>query len=129
MKTSAKTKTPTKTNEYPTPPPLPTHTPFLDVNASLLKGKIMTDLYSKSIYKHQYLLNSSCHPIHTKRTIPFRLALRLRRICSTNETFTLPSLIAFLQQREYNGYFLKREIPLVDTNFPSLPSPQAVKFV
>ena len=89
----------------------------------------MTDLYSKSIYKHQYLLNSSCHPLHTKRTIPFRLALRLRRICSTNETFTLPSLIAFLQQREYNGYFLKREIPLVDSNFPSLPSPQAVKFV
>ena len=27
--------------------------------------------------------------IHTKRAIPFSLALRLRRICSTNEIFTL----------------------------------------
>ena len=31
--------------------------------------------------KHQYLLKSSCHPSHTKQSIP----LRLRRICSTDE--------------------------------------------
>ena len=50
-------------------------------------GKITTDLYTKPTDKHQYLLHSSCHPKHTKRAIPF--ALRRRRICSYNETFTL----------------------------------------
>ena len=63
--------------------------PFLDVSVSLDNDKIVTDVYTKPTDKHQYLLHSSCHPIHTKRAIPFSLALRLRRICSTNETFTL----------------------------------------
>ena len=62
---------------------------FLDVSVSLLNGKIVTVLFTKPTDKHQYLLHSSCHPIHTKRAVPFSLALRLRRICSTNETFTL----------------------------------------
>ena len=31
----------------------------------------------------------TCHPLHTKRTFPFSLALRIRSICSTNETFKL----------------------------------------
>ena len=62
---------------------------FLDVSVSLLNGKIVTVLFTKPTDKLQYLLHSSCHPIHTKRAVPFSLALRLRRICSTNETFTL----------------------------------------
>ena len=62
--------------------------PFLEVNVSIMNGKIFTDLYTKPTDKHQYLLHSSCHPTHTKRAIPFSLALRLRRICSTDETFT-----------------------------------------
>ena len=66
-----------------------TSIPFLDVKVSLSNGKITTDLYTKPTDKHQYLLHSSCHPKHTKRAIPFSLALRLRRICSSNETFTL----------------------------------------
>ena len=53
----------------------------------------------------------SCHPIHIKRAIPFSLALRLHRICSTNETFTLRTneLIDYLYKRGYNRYFLQRE--------------------
>ena len=39
--------------------------------------------------KHQHLLSSSCHPQHTKKAIPFSLALRLRRICSTDAKFAL----------------------------------------
>ena len=65
-----------------------TSIPFLDVNVSLINGKITTDLYTKPTDKHQYLLQSSCHPKHTKRAIPFSLALRLRRICSSDDTFT-----------------------------------------
>ena len=78
---------------------------------SLHNGKIVTDLYTKPTDKDQYLLHSSCHPIHTKRAIPFSLPLRLRRICSTNETFTLRTneLIDYLYKRGYNRYFLQRE--------------------
>ena len=64
-----------------------TSIPFLDVNVFVDNGNITTDLYTKATDKHQYLLHSSCHPQHTKRAIPFSLALRLRRICSTDETF------------------------------------------
>ena len=34
-------------------------------------------------------LRSSCHPFHTKRAFPFSPALRIRRICSSNETYNL----------------------------------------
>ena len=93
-----------------------TSIPFLDVNVSLCNGKIVTDLYTKPTDKHQYLLHSSCHPIHTKRAIPFSLALRLRSICSTNETFTLRTNelnIDYLHKRGYNRYFLQPEIQRV----------------
>ena len=53
--------------------------PFLDVSVSLCNGTITTDLCTKATDKHQYLLQSSCHPKHTKRAIPFSLTLRLRR--------------------------------------------------
>ena len=56
---------------------------------SLHNGTIQTDLYTKQTDKHQHLLSSSCHPQHTKTSIPFSLALRIRRICSTNPTFQL----------------------------------------
>ena len=91
-----------------------TSIPFLDVNVSLHNGKIVTAL--KPTDKHQYLLHSSCQPIHTRRAVPFSLALRLRRICSTNETFTprTNELIDYLHKRGYNRYFLQREIQRVN---------------
>ena len=62
--------------------------PFLDVSVPLTNNRsISTDLCTKPTDKHQHLLYSSCHPLHTKRAIPFSLALRLRRICSTDATF------------------------------------------
>ena len=97
---------------------IPSHPYILDVNVSLHNGKIVTDLYTKPTDKHQYLLHSSCHPIQTKRAIPFSLALRLRRICSTNETFTLRTneLIDYLYKRGYKRYFLQREIQRVNNS-------------
>ena len=88
--------------------------PFLDVNVSLINGKLTTDLYTKPTDKHQYLLQSSCHPKHTKRAIPFSLALRLRRIriCSSDDTFTkrTTELKTYLNKRGYNLSFLDQEI-------------------
>ena len=49
-------------------------------------GNITTDLYVKPTNMHQYLLATSCHPNHTKRSIPYSQALRILRICSNIET-------------------------------------------
>ena len=50
-----------------------TNIPFLDVNVSLTNdGNISTDLYTKPTDKHQHLLYSSCHPLHTKKSHSFQ---------------------------------------------------------
>ena len=89
-----------------------TNVPFLDVMVSLKDGLIHTDLYTKPTDKHQYLLISSCHPTHTKRAIPYSLALRLRRICSDSDTYKQRSqeLINYLINRGYDLNFLKTQI-------------------
>ena len=58
--------------------------PFLDVSIILENGKLTTNSYSKPTDKHQYLYSTSCHTKHTKTSLPHCLALRLRRICSTD---------------------------------------------
>ena len=80
-----------------------TSIPFLDVNLFVDNGNITTDLYTKATDKHQHLLHSSCHPQHAKRAIPFSLALWLRRICSSDETFKQRSdeLKSYLNKRGY----------------------------
>ena len=127
----------------------PTSVPFLDVNVSLTSdGNINTDdLYMKPTDKHQHLLYSSCHPLHTKKAIPFSLALRLRRICSTDETFKIRTteLTTYLLKRGYKRNFVTKQIqraadiprthtlqpkqidkpkriPFITTYNPSLPS-------
>ena len=79
---------------------------------SVKDGYIETDLYTKSTDQHQYLLVSSCHPQHTKRAIPFSLALRLRRICSNPDNYKLRTneLIDCLANRGYDKTFLKTQI-------------------
>ena len=89
--------------------------PFLDVKVMLLNGRLETYLYVKPTDKHQYLLKSSCHPSHTKQSIPFSMALRLRRICSTDEFFNARSdaLTSHLIKRGYKYRFIKDEIDKV----------------
>ena len=45
-------------------------------------GNITTDMYLRPTDTHQYLMATSCHPNHTKRSIPYSQALRILRICS-----------------------------------------------
>ena len=47
---------------------------------SIMASIIEIVLYSKPTTEHQYLLRSSCRPLHTKRAFPFGLALIIRRI-------------------------------------------------
>ena len=80
--------------------------PFLDMSITInsTTGLIETDLYKKETAKCQYLLPSSCHPGHITKNIPFSLAYRLRRICSSEERFTvrLEELKSDLLSRQYN---------------------------
>ena len=61
---------------------------FLDVNIFKEEnGNINTGLYTKPTDAHMYLHFNSYHPKHQKTGIPYSQAIRLRRICSTQEQF------------------------------------------
>ena len=61
--------------------------PYLDVMILVEDGRILTGVYSKPTDTHQYLHYGSCHPTHVKKGIPYGQALRMKRICSTKETY------------------------------------------
>ena len=60
---------------------------FLDTMSHLADDKVAVDLYTKPSDSHQYLLSTSCHPPHCSKNIPYSLELRIRRICSDDETY------------------------------------------
>ena len=60
----------------------------LDLTLHLVNGYIETDVYSKPTDSHLYLPPSSAHPSHCKNSIPYSVALRLKRNCSTEEFLT-----------------------------------------
>ena len=84
----------------------------LDLTLHLKNGFIITDIYAKPTDSHLYLPFSSSHPAHCKRAIPYGVALRIRRNCSTDE---------FLNKRcvEYKGYLKSQgySAVLVDKQF------------
>ena len=84
----------------------------LDLTLHLQEGFIISDISAKPTDCHLYLSSSSSHPAHSKRAIPYGVALRIRRNCSTNE---------FLNKRfvEYKGYLKSQgySAVLVDKQF------------
>ena len=58
-------------------------------------------MYSKPTNTHQYLDSKSCHPRHVKKAIPYSQALRLRRICSSDNIFDE-------RYKDLNGNLYKR---------------------
>ena len=85
---------------------------FLDTRVYLKNQHIETDLYVKPTDNHQYLHMNSCHPRHCKSAIPFRQALRLRRICSEKENLQrrTEELEGYLANRGHPKEHLKAEI-------------------
>ena len=85
---------------------------FLDTTVYIKDGKISTDVYVKTSDTHQYLLSSSCHPHHTKRSIPYSLALRLLRICSDDTAFhkRCDEITEHLKKRTYKEKQIQHEI-------------------
>ena len=86
--------------------------PFLDVLVKRRDRKLTIDIYSKPTDTHQYLDHSSCHRNHVKKGVPYGQALRLRRICDSDEVFQERS-------KEMKGHFIKREFKrnLIDSQF------------
>ena len=76
-------------------------------------------VYTKPTDEHQYLLRSSCHPLHTKWAFPLSLALRIWRICSFNEKFKLrcneSTQAQYLNRHGYDLGLLSQEIQHVHT--------------
>ena len=87
--------------------------PFLDTRVQVENGQQTTDLHVKPTDTHQYLAANSCHhPCHCKEAIPFSQALRMRRICSTNDDFRKRSteLKIHLLQCGYGPSFVQDQI-------------------
>ena len=86
--------------------------PFLDTSCSIVKNKIIVDLYKKPTDRNQYLLPSSCHPAHVSNNIPFSLAYRIIRICSEPVTRDkrLEELRQLLLDRDYKKSLINSAI-------------------
>ena len=95
--------------------------------AVLVVKKIHTDLYKKPTDRNQYLLTSSCHPSHVCESIPFSLALRIVRICSTIEAreVRFSELKEMLLAREYSAGVINAAI----SRARSIPRNEALKKV
>ena len=67
------------------------------------EGKFCTDLFVKDSDRITYLMPQSCHPSFICKNIPYSLGYRLKRICSSSNTFKnrLQELSANLQSRGY----------------------------
>ena len=77
--------------------------PFLDTSISIENGRVEVDLHRKKTHRNQYLLPSSCHPKSTSAAIPYSLALRIVRICTSQEKrdLRLKDLKELLLARNY----------------------------
>ena len=95
---------------------------FFDVSVSVdNSGNITTDLYVKPTDTQQYLMATSCHPNHTKRSIPYSQALRILRICSSKESAKIryTELVDCLVRRSYNK---RKTNKRAFTNFSNPPT-------
>ena len=55
---------------------------FLDILITKYYTQLSMDIYYKETDTKQYLDFKFCHPSHTKRSIPYKLARRIRTIVS-----------------------------------------------
>ena len=76
---------------------------FLDTLLTNENGKLQTDINYKPTDLKQYLLYTSCHPKHTRNSIPYNLARRLKMTISEDNTLLvrLEELKTFLLKQKY----------------------------
>ena len=85
---------------------------FLDLKLRWENGKITVDVHSKPTNCFSYVLPTTCYPRKSINNIPHGIALRLRRICDSDEKFKHRS-------EEFKNYLIVRDYhpELVDTQF------------
>ena len=88
---------------------------FLDVQVSFVNNQLATTVYSKPTSSHMYLHHSSCHPMGCKNGIAKGVALRLRRICSSDEEYRRQSQIysTFLISRGHKADLVNKEFTAI----------------
>ncbi|MCG8094140.1 MAG: hypothetical protein JAZ17_11035 [Candidatus Thiodiazotropha endolucinida] len=86
--------------------------PFLDVMIIKKNDTLSTDIFYKETDSKQYLNFTSCHPSHTKRSIPYNLARRICTIVSESEVreTRLKELTALLICRGYPKQLIQNGI-------------------
>ena len=79
---------------------------------SRMGDRLKIDLYSKPMDTHQFLEFSSCHPFHTKRSIPYCQTLHLRKICSDDKDFYqgVKELKGYLKARGYDMAMVGKQV-------------------
>ena len=99
----------------------------MDLSVSIVGGHFHTDLYKKDTAVAQYLLPSSCHPSHITKNIPYSLAYRLKRICSSGDQFELrlQELKMDLTSRRYKAKIIDQAFARVR----AIPREEALKKV
>ena len=75
---------------------------FLDLKRKWENGKITVDVHSKPTNSFTYVLPTTCYPRKGINNIPHGIALRLRRICDSDEKFKQWS-------EEYKNYLILRD--------------------
>ena len=85
---------------------------FLDLKLKIVEGKVNVDVYSKPTNSFTYVLPSTCYPYKNIRNVPKGIALRLRRICDTEEKYNQRSsgYQNYLIGREYNPALVKNVV-------------------
>ena len=88
---------------------------FLDLKLKLEGGKISVDVYSKPTNSFTYVLPSTCYPKRSINNVPRGIALRLKRICDSEEKFAARS-------NEYKNYLIARDYnpKLVEKHFKDI---------
>ena len=80
---------------------------FLDTTVRLINGYLITEIYSKATYAHQYLHASTSHPKHTINSIPYPVGLRIRRNCSDKvqgDQYFTDNLVEYKRHHRKCGY-------------------------
>lgn len=78
--------------------------PFLDTKVYIDDTrKLQTDIFYKESNLHTYLLFTSCHPMSLKKSLPYSLGIRVKRIVSdaSNLKSALEDLWTFFKNRGY----------------------------
>ena len=76
---------------------------FLDLSLHIDKHKkICVDVFAKPTNSFTYVLPSTCYPKKNINNVPKGIALRLRRICDTDEKFDIRSY-------KYQNYLIARD--------------------